>query len=174
MVLVEKYLSGKEYCVAVSGDIIYQEGKFVKKEEPFVFSEVERVLDPREMVFTSMDTKAITAERSRLVDYFRETKVRKELKDIAEKIYKGLNLSTLIRIDVRADEKGDLYVLEANPKPDLKMPEDGIVSLVSIGFEEHGLNYDNFIFTTLINSVYSYFINEPDTVAHIKNKLKLD
>ncbi len=171
MVLVEKYLSGKEYCVAVSGHILYQKDKFIDKKEPFVFSEVERMLEPEEMIFTSMDTKTITADRSRLVDYFKETEIRKDLKNIATRIYKGLNLSTLIRVDVRADEKGELYVLEANPKPDLKMPEEDVVSLVSIGFEEHGLSYDDFIFSTLMNSVYAYFINEPDTVAHIKNKL---
>jgi D-alanine-D-alanine ligase len=171
MVLVEKFLSGKEYCVAVSGHILYQEGKFIDKKEPFVFSEVERMLEPDEKVFTSMDTKKITANRTRLIDYVKESKIKDDLNNIASKIYKGLNLSTLVRVDIRADEKGDLYVLEANPKPDLKMPEGDEISLVSIGFKEYNLSYDDFIFSTLMNSVYSYFINEPDTVAHIKNKL---
>ena len=171
MVMVETFLSGKEYCVAVSGRILYQEGKFIDKKEPFVFSEVERVLEPQEKVFTSMDTKTITADRTRLVDYFKENKIKQDLSNIASKIYKGLNLSTLIRVDIRADSKGVLHVLEANPKPDLKMPEDDIVSLVSIGFKEHGLEYDDFILSTLMNSLHYYFTNEPETVSHIKMKL---
>ncbi|KIY93256.1 hypothetical protein MNEG_14705, partial [Monoraphidium neglectum] len=55
LILVEQYLGGREYCVAVAGGGPTGGG--------LAFSAVERVLGAGERVFTSMDVKAITGDR---------------------------------------------------------------------------------------------------------------
>ncbi|MCA3514358.1 MAG: D-alanyl-alanine synthetase, partial [Rhodobacter sp.] len=59
----------------------------------------------------------------------------------------------LIRADIRADEAGNLYVLEANPKPDLKMPGTGVTSLVCIGLPKLGMTYDDLIMSILADRI---------------------
>ena len=43
---------------------------------------------------------------------------------ICKRVYRILSLSGYARIDLRLDEKGDVYVLEANPNPELARGED--------------------------------------------------
>ncbi|MFM9976177.1 MAG: D-alanyl-alanine synthetase, partial [Beijerinckiaceae bacterium] len=67
-VLIERYLGGKEYCVAIAGPVIARGGNIERLPHPFVFSALERVLDSDEKIFTSMDVKPITGERARVLD----------------------------------------------------------------------------------------------------------
>ena len=50
---------------------------------------------------------------------------------------------------VRADESGEVYILEANPKPDLKRPDKTVTSLISAGLSQAGLDYDDLILSLL-------------------------
>lgn len=43
---------------------------------------------------------------------------------VAKRIYRGLGLSGYARIDLRMDPSGQIYVLEANPNPEIKYGED--------------------------------------------------
>lgn len=144
-VLVEQYLAGAEFCVAVAGPIIARGGKLERLDQPFVFSPLERVLDPDEKIFTSMDVRPISAARARLLDRPQDRPVRRQLEKLALSVYRQLGIETLIRLDVRADHAGKLHVLEANPKPDLKAPETNTTSLVSMGLHEFGMSYDDLI-----------------------------
>ena len=56
---------------------------------------------------------------------------------------------TLIRLDVRADVDGNLAILEANPKPDLKRPSAGVTSLSAYGLEAEGLTYHDLILSLI-------------------------
>jgi len=173
IVMVERFLGGAEYCVAVKGGVVCRGGEFSFDDHAFSFSEVERVLEDDELIFTSMDTKKITKDRTRLLDFYEDYNLKQELGDIAKSIHKGLNLNTLIRVDIRADSDGVLYVLEANPKPDLKETEGDVISLVTIGLEEQGLSYDDLIYSLFANTIYSYFINDIDLVKHIQKKISV-
>jgi D-alanine-D-alanine ligase len=53
---------------------------------------------------------------------------------LAKRIYKALDLSGYARIDVRLDAEGRLWVLEANPNPDLCFGEDFAESAEKAGF----------------------------------------
>ncbi|HEY9722078.1 MAG TPA: D-alanyl-alanine synthetase, partial [Oscillatoriaceae cyanobacterium] len=64
-VLIERYLPGREFCVAVCGGLVSRAGRFERLGEPFAFSVVERVFEPDERICTSMDHKAITVDRAR-------------------------------------------------------------------------------------------------------------
>ena len=152
-VLVEQYLSGAEYCVAIGGPVISRGGKLERLEQPFVFSPLERVLDADEKIFTSMDVKPISGDRARLLDPVKDAKVRGELEALALGVWRQLGIETLVRLDIRADANGKLHVLEANPKPDLKAPAEGVTSLVSIGLNEFGMSYDDLIMSVFADRV---------------------
>jgi D-alanine-D-alanine ligase len=149
-VLVERYLSGKEYCVAIAGPVIHRNGQLERLETPFVFSALERHLDADEKIFTSMDLKPITGDRARVLDPVVDEEAIVRLELLARRVFSELGVETLIRLDVRADAYGNMFILEANPKPDLKAPEPGVTSLVSIGLPQFGMTYDD-----LIHSIFA-------------------
>ena len=152
-VLVEQYLGGAEYCVAIGGPVVARGGKLERLDKPFVFSPLERVLDSDEKIFTSMDVKPISGDRARLLDPVKDAKVRGEVEALALAVWRQLGIETLVRLDIRADANGKLHVLEANPKPDLKAPADGVTSLVSIGLGEFGMTYDDLIMSIFADRV---------------------
>jgi D-alanine-D-alanine ligase len=168
--LIEKYLPGREFCVAVCGYVNYAKGSFYKHTKPFAFSTVERVLEPEERIFTSMDKKAITAARGRLIGS-EEPEVKQELIELARKIYWEFSLKSLVRIDVRSDADGSLYVLEANPKPDLKHPGENVTSLVALGLAEYGMSYNDLIFSLLADRLDYLLTQHIEIIPHIVDLL---
>ena len=122
LVLIEKYLPGREFCIAVCGAITAHDRKLRRQKRPFTFAALERRLDPGEKIFTSMDVRPITRERFRQLDEETDRKVLADLRRLARDVYLEFNLGALVRLDVRADAHGNLFVLEANPKPDLRLP----------------------------------------------------
>jgi len=148
-VLIEGFLPGREYCAAVCGPSVRMDDQLWQNGEPFVFACVERLLDADEKIFTSMDTRPITEERMRPLERTKDRHVLFELERLARRIYSAMPLETLVRLDVRADHNGRLYVLEANPKPDLKAPQNGVTSIVATGLAGSGLGYDDLIYSLL-------------------------
>ncbi len=148
-VLIEAYLPGREYCVAVAGQVVAKSGQLTRRSEPFVFSEVERVLAPDEKIFTSMDIKPISNERIRVLDPVADKDAFGQLQELARSVSLEMGLKSLVRLDVRADAHGKLHVLEANPKADLKAPSGQQTSIVCIGLPQHGMSYDDLILSLL-------------------------
>lgn len=159
-VMIEAYLPGREYCAAVAGPVVRQDGVLLQTGEPLVFGCIERVLDAGEAIFTSMDQRPITASRLRALDAVADRNALGQLKGLAQRVYREMPLQTLVRLDVRADERGRLFVLEANPKPDLKAPQDGVTSIVAEGLATAGLGYDDFIFSLLADSLSRGLANQ--------------
>jgi hypothetical protein len=58
-----------------------------------------------------MDVKAITNDRVRVMDPFKEAAVVNGLAALGTAVYNSLSLTSLVRLDIRADENGELYVL---------------------------------------------------------------
>ncbi len=50
--------------------------------------------------------------------------MQEKIQHLAKRIYRALNLSGYARIDLRLDPDGKVYVLEANPNPELAKQED--------------------------------------------------
>lgn len=63
-----------------------------------------------------------------------------EISRLAKRIYRVLNLSGYARIDMRLNENGEIFVIEANPNPDLCRKEDFAVSA-----KKHGIEYEQLI-----------------------------
>jgi D-alanine-D-alanine ligase len=152
-VVIERYLAGREYCIAIAGPVIHRGGEIERLDTPFAFSVLERALDSDEKIFTSMDVKPITGERARAVVPGDEPEVHAQLVTIAHRVFRELGIETLIRLDIRADELGRMHVLEANPKPDLKMPGPNVSSLVCMGLAAEGMTYDDLIMSIFADRV---------------------
>ncbi len=167
-VLVESYLPGAEYCVSVSGGVVARGAQLSRQRDPFVFSAIERLLGPDETIFTSMDVRPITLDRTRLLDPTIDAAVHAALVRLGKRVYLDFQLRSLVRIDIRSDSEGRLFVLEANPKPDLKRPRAGTYSLVCVGLDQCGMSYDDLILSLLIDRLDFYLRHRPRTTAHIQ------
>lgn len=169
-VLVEAFVGGREYCVAVSGRVVARGGVLERLEEPFVFSALERMLEPGEAIFTSMDIRPITQDRTRLLGPA-DGEIYDGLVRLARAVHAEFQLRALVRLDIRADSAGRLFILEANPKPDLKRPDGRQTSLVCVGLAAHGMSYEDLILSQLIDRLEHYMRNRPAAVQHISERL---
>ena len=66
--------------------------------------------------------------------------ISSQLQRLAKRAYRALDLSGYARIDVRMDESGRMYVLEANPNPNLAYGEDFAESA-----EMRGMQYERLL-----------------------------
>ncbi|HEV8329680.1 MAG TPA: hypothetical protein VGQ08_19605, partial [Nitrospiraceae bacterium] len=57
-----------------------------------------------------------------------------EIQHLAKRVYRALGLSGYARIDVRMDAEGNVYVLEANPNPQIAHDEDFADSAEKAGY----------------------------------------
>jgi D-alanine-D-alanine ligase len=167
LVLIEKYLSGREFCVAVTGPVTARKGLLVRHPGPFSFAALERLLDADEQIFTSMDVRPITAARFRAPDPRRDRDLIDKLHRIARRVFVEFDLRSLIRVDLRTDEHGELHILETNPKPDLKQSSHGVTSLISAGLAEVGMDYDDLILSLLADRLDFLFTYRRGSVEHI-------
>ncbi|CZF78281.1 D-alanine--D-alanine ligase B [Grimontia celer] len=165
-VLIEPYLSGPEFVAAVAGSVLYRDGGLSDIEAPFVFSVTERVLSDDELIFTSMDQRPITKDRLKTVT---DEELRADIVAIARQIFQSFNLHTLIRVDLRMDGKGRLFVLEANPKPDLKLPKGSEINLVAFGLDREEMSYQELIQSLVFNRLQYLYQERPATVTHCLN-----
>ena len=98
-----------------------------------------------EKIFTSMDEKPITHERIRILDGQHDRDVVDRMGRLAREVFGYFNLDSLVRLDMRRAANGDLFLLEANPKPDLRRPTDTIASITCSALDHHGLSYQDLI-----------------------------
>jgi D-alanine-D-alanine ligase len=166
-VLIERFLPGRELCVSVGGVVTARGGRLSRRSVPFVFSELERVLEPDEKIFTSMDVRPIDHRRFRPLDIAADHSIVSELRVLARDVYFEFNLGSLTRLDVRADENGRLMVLEGNLKPDLKRPTSETTSLVCAGLAEHGMDYDDLVLSLFADRLNTLFSQRRSSVRHL-------
>jgi D-ala D-ala ligase C-terminus len=97
----------------------------------------------------------------------KEADLLARLHKLARDVFLEFNLGSVIRLDVRADISGNLYILEANPKPDLKRPGHGATSLICEGLSDYGMSYDDLILSLLADRIDFLFTHRPGTVSHL-------
>jgi D-alanine-D-alanine ligase len=119
--LVEQYIEGRELYVGVLGNGHLQvlpvwELKMDKLPDDARRIATERVKWSRKY----QDKYGIT---SREANNLSEGKAD-EIQHLAKRVYRALGLSGYARIDMRMDGNGQLYVLEANPNPQIAHNED--------------------------------------------------
>ena len=151
--IVERYVDGRELYVGILGNQQLQ------------------ALPVWELFFTNMptDAKRIATDRVKWsVKYQKkygiESGPAKELNEvqteriqhICKRAYRALELSGYARIDLRLDEAGEVWLLEANPNPQIARGEDFAASA-----EKIGMSYE-----TVLQRIMSLGLRwQPESVA---------
>jgi len=134
--IVEQFIDGRELYVGVIGN------------------ERLDVLPPWEMSFAQMPENRwkIATERVKwstqyqkkngiMTDQARlDASTIERMQRMAKRAYRALDLSGYARIDARMDEEGRIYVLEANPNPNMAYGED-----FSESAEAQGISYERLL-----------------------------
>jgi D-alanine-D-alanine ligase len=129
--LIEQYIEGRELYVGVIGNgqllaLPVWELKLDKLPEDARRIATERVKWSRKY----QDKYGIISENAKNLA---EGKAE-EIQHLAKRVYRALDLSGYARIDLRMDAEGGLYVLEANPNPQIARNEDFADSAESAGY----------------------------------------
>jgi D-alanine-D-alanine ligase len=134
--IVESYIEGRELYVGILGNQVLQS------------------LPVWELFFTNMppEAKRIATDRVKWsVKYQKKYGIDSGLaKDLVEskaegiqhlckRAYRALELSGYARIDLRLEENGNVWVLEANPNPQIARGEDFAASAEKIGLSYEGV-----------------------------------
>ena len=119
--LVERYIEGREFYVGIMGNGHLQvlpvwELIMDKLPEDARRIATQRVKWSRKY----QDKYSITSEEAKKLPSGKA----EEIQHLAKRVYRALGLSGYARIDVRMDEEGKVYVLEANPNPQIAHEED--------------------------------------------------
>ncbi len=130
--LVERYIEGRELYVGVIGN------------------EQLKVLPTWELHFKNMaeDDHRIATERLKWSKAYQKKHgidsgeagdlpngMRERIPLICKRVYKTLMLSGCARVDLRLTDKGQVYVIEANPNPQLSRDEDFAQSAMKAGLD---------------------------------------
>ncbi len=118
--IAEQFIEGHEYFVGVMGNYRLEtlpvwELKFESVEDPGKeFYSTKAKFD-----YGYRDRKGIKTGPADLSE-----ERRQELQKLAKRAYKALGLSGYARMDLRVDDSGQAYLLEANPNPDISEFDD--------------------------------------------------
>lgn len=135
--IVERFINGREFNVSVIGR---------KKRIALPVSEIDYSQMPLSIPkILTYNAKWIKSDISyHLTIPVCPAKIRKKmeikLKSLALKAGKVLGCRDYYRVDFRTDEKGNIYIIEVNPNPDIS-PDAGLARALKAG----GIGYDDFI-----------------------------
>ena len=134
--IVEQFIDGRELYVGVLGnerlDVFPAwEMSFEKMAENRWKIATERVKWSTQY----QKRHGIVTDRARI-----EPALAEQMQRIAKRSYRALDLNGYARIDIRMDEEGRMFVLEANPNPNLAYGEDFAESA-----EVTGLSYERLL-----------------------------
>lgn len=129
--IVERYIAGRELYVGVVGNQRLEvfpvwELLFTKMPDELWHIATDRVKFSRNY----QQKRGIKTAAARLPDG-----VAEQLQHLCKRVYRTLDLSGYARIDLRMDEGGKFYVLEANPNPQLAYGEDFAESAERAGID---------------------------------------
>ena len=143
--LVEEFISGQEFTVAIIGN-----------DPPQVLPAVQIKIDGRLKLNNKFYTFArITSDR---LEYICPARINQELKktisDLALKTYNAVECRDFGRVDFRVDRKGKPYVLEINPLPSLSTED-----VFMVVAKEIGISYEEMVGRILNSALARYNLN---------------
>lgn len=150
-VLVEEYIAGREFTVAVVGN-----------HPPEIFGVMEiKFQDPKKRDFCySIEVKRNwQKEVEYLVPPKLEAEKASQIQKAALHLFKAFRLRDVARFDFRMDLDGKFYFLEVNPLPGLS-PESGDIVILA---QKKGLSYHDLILKILNSALdrYPTFVKQP-------------
>ena len=134
--IAEEFIEGRELTIGVLGNLRLT------------------TMPVWEMTFGNLPAGAPTIATSRVkwdLDYQKQIQLKtlaavdlpegeaQSIAHLAKRVYRALDLSGFARVDLRLDERGRVWVLEANPNPDLSASEDFACSARATGLEYDAL-----------------------------------
>ena len=144
--LVENFIEGRELYVGVLGN---RKLKVLPAwEMTFEHKPDQPVIATSRVKWDIEHQKKLGVRTHRAEDLSPE--MENKIAKICKRVYKALSLSGYARIDLRLRDDGEVFVIEANPNPNLSFGEDFAESAenIGIGFEQLlqkiitlGLNY---------------------------------
>jgi len=143
--LVEEFISGQEFTVAIIGN-----------DPPEAFPVVQIKIDGKLKLNEKFYTFArITSDR---LEYICPARISADLKnkldDLALKTYRAVECCDFGRVDFRVDSDGKPFVLEINPLPSLSTED--VFMLVA---QAKGLTYENIIGKILNSAIKRHNLN---------------
>jgi len=132
--LIEEYIEGREFYVGILGNrrltvLPVWELKFSKAPNipKIATAMVKWDTETQERLGVETNAAVLTSE------------LRERIISLCKRVYRALDLSGYARIDLRCNAQGKVYVLEANPNPNLSFGEDFAESADSVGIEYEDL-----------------------------------
>jgi len=151
--IVEEFLDGKEFTVAVIGNgnsaqvlpIVEINLNQLPEDFPKIYSyEVKWYFDTRE---NKLDIFTCPANIS--------NELKNNIDDVCLRAYKALRIRDWARIDVRCDKNNNPHIIEVNPLPGiLPNPDDN--SCFPKAAREAGMDYDTLVQTVLNHAINRY------------------
>ena len=137
-VLVEEFVDGREFTVAILDGT------------PIALEEIEFDVSPRIVCYRAKWEKASPQYRGTRASF---TPVvtgiqRQEMLTLATRVYELLGIRDYGRVDFRMDQEGHVFVLEANPNPDIT-PDSGYQKALDAA----GISYQDFIARLVRNAL---------------------
>jgi D-alanine-D-alanine ligase len=151
--LVEEFLSGREFTVAVLGNngdarvlppIEIRFDKYPKDVKPMYSYEAKWILDTKESDFDVFDCPASV-----------DTHLLEKINKICLDTYKVLKCRDWSRIDLRLDNNGEPSIIEINPLPGI-IPDPKENSSFPKAARAAGVNYNDMINSVLASAVKRY------------------
>ena len=134
--LIEAYIEGRELYVGVIGNGQLQALPVWELRMDKLPGDARRIATERvKWSRKYQDKYGITSEKAKNLP---SGKVE-QIQHLAKRVYRALGLSGYARIDLRMNESGDLYVLEANPNPQIARNEDFADSAESANYRYEDL-----------------------------------
>ena len=129
--LIEQYIEGRELYVGVMGNghvRVLPVWELIMDQLP---DDARRIATERvKWSRTYQDKYGIRSGEARNLPEGKS----EEIQHLAKRVYRALGLSGYARIDVRMDAEGHVYVLEANPNPQIAHDEDFSDSAEKAGY----------------------------------------
>lgn len=143
--LIEEFISGQEFTVAVVGN-----------DPPEVMPIVQIKIDGRLKLNDKFYTFArITSNRLEYIcPAHISQELRKKIADLALRTYEAVECCDFGRVDFRVDNDGNVFVLEINPLPSLSTED--VFSLVA---KEVGITYNQIIGRILDSALKRHNLN---------------
>ncbi len=147
--IAEEFIEGREMYVGVYGN-------YRLKALPVWELRFEDVEKPEKEIYSSQakfnkeyrKRKGIRTKKAK-IDELMEAKIQK----VAKKTYRALNLNGYARIDLRVTETGEIYVLEANPNPDIAHDDEFALSA-----KHQGMSYTELL-SQILSTSFAWFKN---------------
>ena len=131
--LCEEFIEGRELTIGVLGNKRLETGPVFELHMDDLPEGAPNIITSR--LKWDVAYQKQVGLRSALAEDLPEGKQR-EIDQLARRIYRALGLSGFARIDMRLDAEGRIWILEANPNPDICFGEDFAES-----FERKGYSY---------------------------------